>query len=284
MFSAVNKIIATAAISLAAATALWSCGDNSQEKAAQKLYADTETLIGEKNYTGALTLLDTLDTKFATQTTIRRKALALRVKAIEGQAIDSIAESDARLCRAQIAVDSLKDGFKYMKSNVGLEGYYIANSASDNVLNTTGIQARITEDGLFYIVANVQGRSIGINSLEFADGAETAATLPASPGRLVAVEGSELISFKPEEVSDGARWLKEHPGASAYTIVGSRAGITSKLTPKLYKEITGTFDYSQALRELKLASIKREKFERRLQIARDQLANLETTSEAEAEN
>lgn len=281
MYNATNKFITTICTAALAAViaAISSCGGHSREEAAHQLYGNIEGLIDTHNYTGALDLLDTLDTRYADLTALRRQALRLRVRAIEGQALDSISEGDTRLCAAKMAVDSLKEGFRFVESPVGLEGYYVEKGASDKVLNSTGIQPRITEDGLFYIVANIQGRNIDLESIVFTDGAENAVSSPAPASRLVSVEGSELLSFKPEEVTPVALWLKDHPGASKYVLKGSRSSIDMKLTPELRHSIVATATYALAMQELKMASVKREKFERRLQIARDQLANMPAGTE-----
>lgn len=281
MYNATNKFITgICAVALAVIIATTSsCGGNSREEAAHQLYGNIEGLIDTRNYTGALELLDTLDTRYADLTALRRQALRLRVRAIEGQALDSISEGDARLCSAKMVVDSLQGGFRFVESPVGLEGYYVEKGASDKVLNSTGIQPRITEDGLFYIVANIQGRNIGLESLVFTDGAENVVSSPAPASRLVSVEGSELLSFKPEEVTPVALWLKDHPGTSKYALKGCKGTIDMKLSPELRRSIVATASYALAMQNLKMASVKREKFERRLQIARDQLANMPAEAE-----
>ncbi len=119
---------------------------------------------------GAITLLDTLNSRYPSQTEIRRKGLALRAKAMEGIAIDSISAGDKALAESTIRVRELEPGFRKVESSVGLEGYHVPKDAPTEVMTATGIQPPCERGRPFYLVANIQGRSIGLASLEFADG------------------------------------------------------------------------------------------------------------------
>ena len=125
----VKTIIAAAAVALG----LSACADKEAQGAAE-LYAQTEQALSERNFSGAITLLDTLNSRYPKQTEVRRNALQLRAKAIEGLTSDSIEAVSRRLAEATLAVQQLQPGFKYVKSTTGLDGYYIPSSASDKVM------------------------------------------------------------------------------------------------------------------------------------------------------
>lgn len=273
MCSAINKFIAVTA--LCAALASSSCTDK-EKQGATELFNQTEAAIERKDFTGALVLLDTLDSRYRAQTDIRRQGMRLRAQAFEGIAIDSISTSDTNLAEAQLFVQDMAPRFKHVDSSVGLEGYYIPKDASDKVLTTSGIQPRVTDKGFFYIVANVQGKKIGLKALEFTDGAETFTTAAISPSRIISVEGSESASFSPEDIQGLGEWLAAHPSASKYSLVGSKSNVSLKLDAKLRNQLTECFDYARAVQSEYLARVKREKFERMLATARDQLANAPT--------
>ena len=101
MFNAISKPVTTVALSM---LLLCSCG-NSDKEGASQLFTQTEEAIQNRNYTGALTLLDTLNARYPKQLDIRKAALRLRASAMEGIAIDSIGAGDMALAQATIEVD-----------------------------------------------------------------------------------------------------------------------------------------------------------------------------------
>ena len=138
MFNAINKTLLALSLS---ALMLCSCGDKAKEGASQ-LYAESKAALEARNYQGAITLLDTLNTRYPDQTEIRRAALRLRASAMEGMATDSISAGDAALAQATINLDALRPNFRHVDSSVGLDGYFLPNGVSDKVMTATGIQAR----------------------------------------------------------------------------------------------------------------------------------------------
>ncbi len=270
MSNVINKAFIAA---LLAAISLTSCGDKEKE-GAQQLYAEGKAALEAHNYQGVLTLLDTLNSRYPKQLDVRRTALRLRAAAMEGLAVDSISAGDAALAQATINLDAIRPGFRHVDSSVGLDGYFLPKGVSDKVMTTTGIQARVSDKGFFYIVANVQGRAIGLRAIEFTDGAERISSSEISPARIVKVEGSESASFNPEDLEGIGAWLEGHQGANNIILVGSKGKANVKMNDKMRRELIDCYRFSCALQAQRLASLKREKYERMLATARDQLANL----------
>ena len=156
----------------------------------------------------------------------------------------------------------------------GIDGYYLPKGTDRRAFATTGIQGRVSDDGLFYIAASVAGRSIGLRALELRSGAETCTSADISPARVVTVRGSEAASFSPEEVDVLGRWLTAHRGQVKLVLRGRRSDISQALSARQQKEIVDCYAYAKALQEQRTASIRREKYERMLATARDQIANL----------
>ncbi|MDE6527344.1 MAG: hypothetical protein K2L75_08825 [Muribaculaceae bacterium] len=271
MLNAVNKSLIAAIVVMAGA--LGACSDKEQE-GAEALYGAAETQIGAAQYQQALATLDTLNARYPEQTGVRRQALRLRALAMQGLALDSISAGSEALAAATIERESRDPKFRHVDSNVGLEGYFLPKGVSEKVMTSTCIQPRVSDKGFFYIVANVQGKSIGLRSIEFVDGAETASSSPLSPARVIKVEGSESASFNPEDLEGIGEWLLSHPGASKVIIRGSKSNASVKLDAKLRSQLVDCYEYSRALQNQRLARLKREKYERMLATARDQLANL----------
>jgi len=270
MFNAINKTFCAAALLLG----LTACGNADREGAAA-LLDESRVAIENRDFAKAIELLDTINVRYRDQTEIRRDALVVRAEAMEGIAVDSISAGDQALAEATLKVQSLEGGFKHISSNVGLDGYYLPKDASDKVMTATGIQPRVSEDGHFYIVANIQGRSIGLRAVQFSDGDESVESSSISPSRVLKVEGSEIASFTPEDLEGVGPWLESHDGASKCVLLGSKSKIDVKITSQLRKQLVACVAYSSALQAKRLALVHREKYERMLAAARDQLANLQ---------
>ena len=268
MCNAITKFITAGALALALAA----CSDADKD-GATALYGEAQQLIDSKQYTQALVTLDTLNARYPAQTEVRRGALNLRAQAMQGIALDSIETSSRALAEATVEVERLKPQFKHIDSSVGLEGYYIPNSAQAKVMSATGIQPRVSDEGFFYLVVNIQGRNIGFNTVEFVDGAESVTSTPISASRVVRVEGSETASLNPEDIEAVGPWLIAHPKCSKAVLLGTKGKVPVKLDSKLRAQLDECYLYAKALQDLRLASIKREKYERMLATARDQLAN-----------
>ena len=178
MLNAINKTLIASVV--AAACSLAACSDKELD-GAMALYQAAETGIGEARYSEALATLDTLNARYPEQTQVRRDALRLRALAIQGLALDSISAGSEALAAATIDREARDPEFRHVDSSVGLEGYFLPKGVDEKVMMGTCIQPRVSDKGFFYIVANVQGRSIGLRAIEFVDGAESASSADISP-------------------------------------------------------------------------------------------------------
>ncbi|MBO4977594.1 MAG: hypothetical protein J6C67_02620 [Muribaculaceae bacterium] len=249
------------------------CGDAGAE-GARSLLAQTDSAIAAANYNQAIALLDTLNARHRDQTEARREGLRLRAVAMEGLARDSIELASAELAAATVALDSLRPGFDHIAGPEGVEGFFVPRGTSTAVMGATSVQGRVDEQGYFYVVVNVSGRRPGISSLRVEAGADSWHSGDIAAARIVDVGASQSASFSPEDVDGLGEWLAGHPSASKIVIVGRRGDTAVRLTPVLYRELTATAAFARALQRQRLASIHREKYERMLATARDQIANL----------
>lgn len=269
MYNAINKSLFAAAVM----AVCFSCSDK-EKAAATELYNQCESAVDARNYTGALAILDTLDSRYPEQTAVRRDALRLRAAVMEGLAIDSIATTDAALAQATADVEQWAPRFRHVDSSVGLEGYYLPKGVDEKMMTASGIQARVSDKGYFYIVANVQGKSIGLKAIELISGADRVSSAAISPARIIRVEGSESASFNPEDLEAIGPWLESHAAPAKLVLVGSKGSVNLKFSDKQAQELKDCYAYSRAMLARHRALVKREKFERMLATARDQLANL----------
>lgn len=117
MYNAICKSLAMAAVVLFAAA----CGD-SRSDAARELCRQSESEIAAGRHYAAIGLLDTLDSRYRDLTEVRRSGMAIRARAMEGIALDSIPLYDARLAAATLAVDSMCEIYNLGVGNVSISG------------------------------------------------------------------------------------------------------------------------------------------------------------------
>lgn len=268
MYNAINKIFIAACVVLAV-----SCGNQEKDSAAE-LYSKSENALGEHRLNEALVYLDTLDARYPKQVEVRRDAMRLRARIIENMAMDSIGDADAALAEATLNLEEWRPKFRHVDSSVGLEGYFLPNGVNEKVMMQNGIQGRVSDKGFFYVVANVQGKAIGLNSFELISGGDAVSSAEISSTRIIKVEGSESASFNPEDIEAVGPWLATHEAPSILVLRGSKGNVKVKFTKAQGEELKDCYYFSQALQAQRRASIRREKFERMLATARDQLANL----------
>lgn len=270
MWNALNKIFSMALLLCCMA----SCSDGGQG-AARELLAQADSALAAQNYHQALEVLDTLNSRHRDQTAVRREGLLLRARAFEGIARDSISIASDELVAASAVLDSLRPMFTHVPGPEGVTGFFLPNGTESRIMGATALQARVDEDGLFYVVVNVSGRRPGIQCITMTDGADSYTSSAVTDARIVDVAGSQSASFSPEDVEGMGQWLEAHPGASRASVtVRHGADVVINLTPALKKEIVRCYRFSQALQAQRRASIHREKYERMLATARDQIANL----------
>lgn len=262
------KLIAAAFLCVIVAA----CGGKRDDAA--ELLNQCETAIGASQYSQALELLDTLNARYPEQVEIRQQGLLLRARAMEGIAIDSIQAADVELAQATIAVDSLSSLFKHVDAPTqGMDGYYVPRDATAGLMTATGLRGRVNEDGYMQLDVNVQGRKIGLKGVHFKTGDDVWTSGTVSSAGLVSVGGNESITLRQELIPDMASWLRSHNDVKI-VYRGSQGEVSLNMTASTRSELLACSDYAHALQAKRRADIHREKYERMLQTARDQIANL----------
>lgn len=270
MYNVTSKL--TAIILCVLCLCLVGCeGGKQRREAAEALLSEAEARVNAKDYSAAIALIDTLNTSYHDQTEARRASNRVRAMAIEGITVDSIEICERRMALLQTRADSLASFFRDVEGVRGLAGFRVDKSVYDRAqLNSTCIQPRIDEDGYFYLIANLQGRSIGLHSIAFADGESQS---ESEPRQCVTVEGAEMLSLNQEAMTRPVEWLRENRSAGGLVFRGSKGEFKVRMTPQTVAAILRSYDYARTLQEQKLSLIRREKLERTLSTARNQLAN-----------
>ncbi len=246
--------------------------------AAQDLYQRATVAYESGNPILAKSLLDSIDSQYPSQLEVRRLATTLRPQAIEKITVQQIASADSMLAKAQLDIAELEPLMKHI-SGGELEGYYVvADAYNPSFINTTGIEGRVNDNNmLYYMVAQNRGKAIGINAIELtSDGSQMRSeSIPDGNPRVDVVEGGEIATFLAEEVTSLGKWASENQVKGA-TIIGSKGNTKVKLTDKQAAALGTAWKYANAKARERQTRILRERLERQLQIARDQIAKTAT--------
>lgn len=225
----------------------------------------------------AMALMDSVDKLYPSQIEARRKVTAMRPKAIEQASILQIAKADSIIAATTIQLAELEPKMKHIDGG-DLDGYYVADGATKGAfMNTTGIQARVNDhDFGFYIVAQTRGKKPGISqvAVNTATAECQSQAIPAGSARVVDIEGSELATFLAEEVAELGAWCADNAAdIKGAMIFGSKGNQRVALTPAQAQALATAWQFSSAKTRHINALMLREKLDRQLQVARDQIAN-----------
>lgn len=271
-------------LSIVALIALASCG-SSENPDARALFTEAEQSFASGDYTNATVLLDSLQKCYPQELNIQRDAMALRPQIIEQLAIAKIASVDSMTLADNAAMESLKPLLKWVKTPGMIEGYWIDGKAyKPDFMNTTGLEARVSEIGQFYIVSSVNPSSIKHTSVTLTLGEHSAATpeVPYDGESNYRIDGGEVITFSPEQ-SDTIGSLASKVAAGTLptnmmlTFNGASGKKSVKLSANQVNGIANAYRYSSALVRARDNMVEKQRLEKTIEIAKRQA---ETASKA----
>lgn len=273
MYNVVTKIVIASAIMLG----VLSCG-NSDRDAANKLLIQAEESIDARQYSIAVSLLDSIDKCYPREIDVRRKAMNLRPRAIEGKTLRDIEQNDSLIATLQGAFNEMESNFVKISNPQLVEPYIVAKKANKSILDKNGIQARITPEGDFYIISSLQD-GLKHTSVSLVSNGEsvTTATVPFDGDRNYRSSSSEMITFVKEECDTLGKFACAHNGASILVRFNGKRNKSIKLSKDEVESLAITYKYSEIITRLKEAMRRGEKLEQLLSLSRDQIAR--TTEE-----
>ena len=262
MYNAAKLFVLAAVIA-----ALSACSsDNSRRNAAAALVDEARSLSEAHMYDSALVVLDTLNVRYRDCLDERREGTLVRLSALASLSRDSLAAAEIQLRAVTSVIDSLSPIFTKVDV-AGTEGYYVEKSIySGDEMGTSGIQVRVDDQGYCFVVANVEGRSIGLNSISFGE-------ISTPPLQSVKVENSEIMSVTQEPATKLLDALAAGNDKTTVNLVGTKGKISVAVSAKQRRAIADTWEYARALQRQRLLNIRLEKLERQIARLSDQLAN-----------
>lgn len=266
---------------LTTAIVLTACGPSEAEKkhaAAEELAAQIETDLNSGNYIDAISLIDSLNTAYPDEVELRKSTLLSRARAMEGMVMDSIPVYDEILTRVTLEKDSL-DSFFVNVSVPGHDSYRVDRAVSDaSFTSHTTAQPRLGDEQIPWTLAiNIAGKTPHITGIRLTVDGTTEARVTAknAADRRVIGAGGEMFSFGPEEAWQISEALAEVPKNAKVVLVveGEKGDVNIAVNERLRSAIERTARRAQLIREDHDARLNRELLERKLIIARDQIAN-----------
>ena len=255
------------------------CSSKSENPDARNLLAKAENDFNSGNYASSIALLDSLQKTFPAETALQKEAMAMRPKVIEAEATKALAAVDSTYNADIETLKSLKTQLKWIKTPGMIEGYWIAPEVyRSDFMNTTGIEARVSEIGEFYIVSsvnpagNLKHQSIGLKTSAGNARTQNVAYDGESNYR---IGGAEVITFSPAQsdtigmVARNAVEANQAAGASVifYGVKGEKS---VKISPAVLKGIGKAYAYSAATIRARDLQVERERLNRTIEIARRQ--------------
>ncbi|MDE6860975.1 MAG: hypothetical protein K2J65_11255 [Duncaniella sp.] len=249
-----------------------SCGNGDTQKA-QALLSEARSAYENKDYETSLLLIDSIKNAFPREFDIRKEAIHLSTLSTEGLTIRQLETADSITAVLNALGDSLQRGIKFVSNPI--EGYYVTKSVNPtSFIGSTGIQARMTPNGDFYIMSSLKAKPIKSTSVTVsANGKEArSATVSHDGERNDRSMGSEIITFMGVECDTIGKFIYENVNSPITLTFNGTGSYSRQLSSKEAEEIATLYEYATTIRKFKLASLEKERLTRALDLARSQAA------------
>ncbi len=265
--------------SLIGAIGLMSCGSgNKDAESAVSIFAQAQNEFNQADYSGALTLLDSLKKTYPKEVATQREALHLRTQIDEKTTLEAIASNDSALNLALKGKESLAPNFQYIKTKDMVEGYWVLKSAAKKQLvQRTGIEARIDEQSNIYLVSLLTAKPVKHTRLEVVAGGAKCATkdvpFNGSTNYRFVNDGvqNEMVTFRAQQCDTLCQFIIDNnmkPMKISY--VGS-SSYSMPLSESDKRMIIDTYNYSLALLGSKKHESQKLYLANKLKIAKEQI-------------
>lgn len=254
------------------------CGSD-ESRAAQELVDQVTEAVDNGNSTLAIELLDSLQRTYPAQIEQQREGMKLRPRAMEVYFLASIQSVDSLIASYADAHQTLAGKMKTISDPRLVEPYQTpAAGYSADFINGSGVQSRVDRAGQFYLVSSLNPGGVNHNSLTFmASGDElTTEPVPYDGDLNYRLNGAEVITFMPAKCDTVGAFMLAHRDAPVTVRFNGEKGKSRqiKLSKAQVEGMADAYQYSQAVIRGRDLSVQREKLDRQLQIARDQMARL----------
>lgn len=265
------NVISKYIVAALAAALLASCGDKDKDAAAGLLEQARAEFTAD-NYNSALATLDTLDARYPAQVEIRRQAMHLRPQVIERLTLRELTSADSLIAVLTLSTDSLRDVLEFVPD--AFEGYYTSRQIKGKVpAEATGLYARMSTDGVFSVVSSAPKGTQSTSITLTTEGSEATTPDVACDGeRNDRSRGVEIITFMPLECDTLGHFASINLGRPITARWNGAKPHTAKLAEPQARALAEVYGASRSFAALRSAQMRKQMLERRLDIARSQMA------------
>ena len=251
---------------------LTSCGNSAADKA-QAILDEARTAYDAKNYALAIELTDSIKRAYPHEFDIRKEALHLSTIATEGKVLRELESADSLTAVLGALGDSLQKNVKFVSNPI--EGYYVARETNPtSFIGSTGLQARMTPNGDFYLMSSLKAKPVKSTSISVScDGKQATTSTVAHDGeRNDRSMGAEVITFMGAECDTVGKFISENIGKNMTLTFNGNSSYSQPLSAQQAKEIADLYNYATTIRKFKIATLEKERLTRALDLARSQAA------------
>lgn len=276
MYNAATKLFATTTI--IANLALFSCSDGYKEEASA-IYETARNLYANQQYDSALSILDTLYKKYPAETDIIKQGIHLMAQTQEQISIIGIKQADSIIAANAPIVEKLSKDFIVVKNPDLVENYRIYKSLKNaTLINRTGIEPRVDDNGNIYLVSMLQGHAIEHTMLRViaTDGSSAATSSIAfdnAQNYRFKSDGvsNEMVTFHADQCAEFCQFISDNSDKQLKLEFVGKSSYKITLPVSVKEAIAHSYEYSVAIH----AGLKAEKdklyYSKRLEVAKAQI-------------
>lgn len=248
-------------------------GCSEKDDKAGELLGQSQEALEAGNYEKVLILLDSIDHTYPDAVEVRRKAMAIRPKAIENVTIKQLSVADSLLAVEMSKGEALCN--KLVKIDNPIEPYMIGEAEKGVVFSAVaGLHSRLSPDGMLFLTAT-NNRPCGAECVILISGADRLKSpiIKADGERNQLLNGCEVITFTPDESNELAEFVAAHNN-SPITLVfeGRRGSQKMNLSEVQEQAVHQTYETSRTLINCRVLNLEKQRLEKQLAVARNQIA------------
>ncbi len=281
MFNAATTKNAIFGIALfAVISSFCSCGSsNGKSNEADSLLSQAQLLYDNGEYELSLTLIDSLKNTYPEEIDLNKSGLYLRTLNNEKIVQNEIIQNDSLITVLSAENKELADKFKFIKHKDMVEGYYVHKSISGETGNVdrTGLEPRIGEDELFYIVSYITGHDVKHTAVKVSSkngNSVSTATVAYDKAQNYRYnddgKAHESITFYNQQCDTIGQFISDNRNGLKVTFLGKKT-YSIPLGRKYCDAIAETYQYARNKAQGKEAIQKRMYLEKKLEIAQKQI-------------
>lgn len=258
-------------LSVPALAILMSCGGNQVADKARSLYDHAMQLRDQGRYDEAIKMLDSIDHAYPAATEVRRLGLRTRPVLMEQLTSRQLEVADSIAAEDSFRLDSLSRQLQMVPNPI--EGYFVPRSEGHVDVSVSGLHARMSPDGRFYIVASSPSH-IAMTSITVSCNGESASTpAVAFDGERNDRSGStDVITFIEAESSEVGDFILRHRNSPVTVTYSGKSTVSRPLSDVQKHGIATLSEAASLIRDRKVQELERQRLERLLQAIRSQIA------------